>query len=183
MTGLDAAGKNAEWDTAPAPSRWPRSLAVLHWITVLLLIPLFWSGWAGGVHASTSDLHISIGVSLLLVLLLRIAIRFRATAPRPIHSRVLLRRTAGGIQLSLYILMLTAGVTGMLATSSHPFMPGPRLFGMFELGQLSSGAVVRASASVHRYVIWTFLAAAVLHVASVIYYVIFSDRRILRRMM
>ena len=177
-----AAGKSMSKGPAAPPTRWPRSLAVLHWVTVLLLIPLFWSGWAGGVHASTSGLHISLGASLFVVLLARLAIRAGAAPPPPVDSRPLVWMMARGIQFFLYASLLAAGVTGVLAVSSHPFTSGPRLFGTIELGRISPASVTRASAGAHGYLIWLILAAALLHVAGAILHS-FRGRQIIRRML
>ena len=178
MANVTAAGH------ATSRIRWPWPIAALHWATVLLLIALLTSGWTGGSHVSSSGLHASLGISLLVVLCVRIVIRMTCVAPVPVSASPVARRLGGAVQIILYAAMILSAVSGLLAISPHPFMPPPRLFGVAELHRIApTPSMVRASAGLHSIMIWTILATAALHVAAFIYHSVFTDRRTIRRML
>ena len=170
--------------SATSRTRWPWSIAALHWMTVLLLIALFTSGWTGGRHISSSGLHASLGVTLLVVLCVRIVNRLTCVAPLHVSTSLLVRRIGGWVQIILYAAMTLSAVSGLFAISPHPFKPPPRIFGVVELHRIApTPSMVRASAGLHIILIWMILGAAALHVEAVIYHSVFTDRRTIRRML
>ena len=97
--------------SATSRTRWPWSIAALHWTTVLLLIALFTSGWTGGRHISSSGLHASLGITLLVVLCVRIVNRLTCVAPLPVSTSLLVRRIGGSVQIILYTAMILSAVS------------------------------------------------------------------------
>ena len=105
--------------------RYPRALVFMHWLiaaavflhlTVAFALPLM-------MHLPTTlavtDLHRSVGLTILLLTLLRLAIRFGWTAPRaqseiPAWQRV----AAESVHAALYAVLVAAPIVGWLYTNA-----------------------------------------------------------------
>ena len=165
------------------PQSWGILLQLLHWTTVLMLVGLFTSGWNQGMHG-ISSLHLTLGILLAPVVTARIIARLLSTSPVPLAAHPAAIQAYHVNQVVLYIALLAALITGLMAFSRHPLIPHARLFGTLELpGILRLGPEVRrAAAQAHGVVIWILLLAAAIHVGAVLGHVILTDRRAIRRM-
>lgn len=110
--------------------RYNRTARLLHWgtaLTVLLIIVLgVWITWAPPEDEARKlrlyNIHESLGITILLVTIARLFWRGRHPPP-PIHPPLphLLQRAATASHRTLYALLLTQPVFGLLATNAWGF--------------------------------------------------------------
>jgi len=188
---------------APAPLTWRtdhRYGAVsigLHWtIAALILIQIGLGWWMNEwlpdhspAQARIETIHISVGLTILLLVLVRIGVRLSHPAPAapagtPLWERTLARFT----HLLFYVLMLALPLSGwaMVSAGSHPIafwgVPWPHLPGMGALADPANRPLRRDLQLVHTNIlIWTVLANLALHVAGALKHQ-FDGRPVLWRM-
>ena len=163
---------------------------VVHWVSALLIIVLFGLGlYMVGLsyydpwYNRLPNLHISLGLVVLLLTFLRIVWRlaqFRHPAPLPEHSRSV-RFLSAIVQLSLYGLIVAVLVTGYLITTSDG-RPAS-LFGLVQFPSLMrlDGAGVDLAGALHYWLAWAIIALTVLHtLAALAHHFVLRDRTLLR---
>jgi cytochrome b561 len=160
--------------------RYNAAAVTLHWLIALLIVIQLCLGWYMNevlpdhtpAQAQIEHLHISLGLTILLLVLARIAIRF-AWRPPPLPAdlprldRTLARLTHG----LFYALMLVLPLTGwaLVSASAHPIswwgISWPHLPGMHGLAGPQHKAARHTLTAVHtNYLIWVVLATLALHV-------------------
>jgi cytochrome b561 len=176
--------------------RYPLAAIMLHWtIAVLIVIQLFLGWWMNEWvpdHSPQQDLiqwvHVSLGITILLLVLLRIAIRI-ARPPPPVAAD-LAPWERGLINFShslFYVLLLVLPLTGWALISLDKEgptfwgIPWPRLPGLGFLAHDRAGRHLLKS--VHTYwLIWLVLLNLALHVAGALRHQ-FDGRPVLWRML
>lgn len=149
----------------------------LHWlIAVLLVINAFFSGegmkdaWhdyarkadASGLSGFVPQLHLWIGVAVLIFALWRLYLRFwRGVPDAPAEESAVLRMAAHATHILLYVLMLALPLTGIA---------------IYYLG-------VQALGDVHETLRLPLIALVVLHVAGAVYQRFILKTNVLNRMM
>jgi len=180
---------------APAERRYGAVSILLHWLIALLIVIQIGLGWYFNNfvpdHSPQQDslvtLHVSIGLTILLLVLVRIAVRLTHPAPplppMPVWELVLARATHG----LFYVLMLALPLTGWAIVSTRPGMvhiwglPWPKLPG---LGGIAASRPLRHTLQdVHTdYLVWITLANLALHVMGALWHQ-FAPPRVLQRML
>ncbi|MEM5327891.1 cytochrome b/b6 domain-containing protein [Paraburkholderia sp. JHI2823] len=108
-----------------APSRYPISVSLLHWLLAIALIGNLVIGWLLDDREGLLALHKSIGIAILALALIRLTNRLRVRDQLP--PSVNKTGTAayfieGMVHRLLYVLMLAAPLLGWLKTNAagHP---------------------------------------------------------------
>jgi cytochrome b561 len=108
-------------------ARFPRSLVVLHWLTLLLLVAVYCAMEFRGEFPRGSAprelmkaAHYALGLTVLLLVLPRILLRLRSTTPSitpPPSAALRIAATAG--HLALYLFMIGMPLGGWLLMSAE----------------------------------------------------------------
>jgi len=171
---------------------------VLHWTIALLLFVQIGLGWYmnevlpdhSPAQAAVETIHISLGLTILLLVLVRIAVRLIYPAPPlPAGMAAWEKILAHTSHLLFYLLMFALPLTGWALASlgTRPIemwgFPWPRLPGLTQLlGSPAPRAVQHELAHIHVYIlIWIVLINIALHVAGALKHQ-FDGRPVLWRM-
>ncbi len=169
---------NADLRT-PADRTYGAAAIVLHWAIAVLILVQIGIGWYMNHvmvdHSPAQDrvqtLHISIGLTTLLLILARIAVRL-ANPPPPLPAALPAweRLLAGSSHVLFYLLMLALPLTGWALVSARhePFsfwgFAWPDLPGLGFLGGPDHRAQRHQLQDVHTdFLVWIILANLVLH--------------------
>lgn len=179
---------------APRSERHHAAVRALHWL-VAALLPLQWG--LGYVAERTDartlanvlfDVHFQLGVLLLALVLLRIAARLATRAPAPLHPAPprWQARSARGVHLALYALLLAMPLSGYVIWVWMD--AGRSVLGLFELPALFTPPADdergRALAwYVHVYGAWALLALVALHAAAALWHQLVRRDGLIRRRM
>jgi cytochrome b561 len=96
-----------------------------HWLTVVLIVALLWTGWGADVEAdepgnSAFFWHSSLGVLVVTLALARLLWRFFMPAPPlPATMRRGQRAFARAVHVGLYVLLFALPITGWLVASAE----------------------------------------------------------------
>jgi cytochrome b561 len=184
--------------TFGSAQRYTRAAIFLHWTIALLIIVQVFLGWwlnewvpdHSHIQDQITDVHISVGLTILLLVLARIAVRLvHRPPPPPAGTPAWERIVAAFAQLAFYALMLVLPLSGwaMLSMGHDPIqfwgLPWPRLPGVGAVfGSPAPKAVHHAVMHFHVYIlIWLLVLTFALHVAAAIWQQ-FAGRRVLQRM-
>lgn len=162
----------------------------LHWVSALLIFVLFGLGlYMVGLsyydpwYNRAPNLHVSLGLTLLLLTLIRIVwrlVQFRHPAPLPEHSPAV-RWLSTAVQLSLYGLILAVLVTGYLITTADGRSAG--WFGVIQVPSLMrfEGAGVDLAGALHYWLAWAIIGLAIVHtLAALAHHFVLRDRTLVR---
>ncbi|MCB1387801.1 MAG: cytochrome b/b6 domain-containing protein [Rhodobacteraceae bacterium] len=109
--------------------KYSRAQVLLHWATLLLLLVSFVShegmktawralrrGTEGAEPGALAQVHVWVGVTILVLTLLRLVLRFTQGAPRPVEGQPPLMTVAAAILHGLlYLMLLAIPLTGLMA--------------------------------------------------------------------
>lgn len=170
----------------------------LHWVIALAVVVQACLGWYmnevlpdhSAAQAQIQDIHISLGITILLLVLIRIGVRLTHPAPPlpaaiPLWERIIARAT----HVIFYLLLLALPVTGWIIVSlrAPPIhvwgLPWPHLPGMADLfGSPAPRPVRREITHIHVFIlIWITVITLALHVAGALWHQ-FNGPRVLWRM-
>ncbi len=169
---------------APDTGRYARITVSLHWLIGLLILVQIGLGWYmnkvlpdhSPAQESIETLHISLGLTTMLLIAVRIGARlaFRAPAMPPglqSWERLLAHLTAA----VFYLLMLALPLSGWVLVSMHKHapqfwgLPWPKLPGFAGMDPAAAKSLHESVQGVHTDVlVWTLLAVLALHVAGAI---------------
>ncbi len=173
-------------DPAAADRRYDAGSVALHWIIALAVVIQLCLGWYMNEilpdHSAAQDqvqsIHISLGVTILILTLIRIGWRLAHPAPSlpadlPVWERLLARLT----HFLFYVLLLVLPLTGWAIVSVRPGdmhvwgIPWPKLPGLgFMLGP-EHRPWRRELQHIHVYIlIWIALINLALHIAGALYH-------------
>ena len=178
--------------------RYSLAAMALHWIIAVLIIVQISLGWIMNEvlpdHTPTQSLvegvHISLGLTILLLVALRIGVRLVHRPPvLPAGMPAWERLLSGGSHLLFYALMLALPLTGwaLVSLGARPIsfwgLPWPHLPGVGALfGDPAPKAVRHSLSHLHVYtLIWIVLLNLALHVAGALKHQ-FDGRPVLWRM-
>jgi cytochrome b561 len=184
---------------AISDQRYTRTAIILHWTIALLIIVQVFLGWwlnewvpdHSRIQDQITDVHVSLGLTILLLVLVRIGIRLAHRPPPPPASSRAWERVLGSLtHLLFYALMLILPLSGwamLSAESSDPIhfwgLPWPHMPGVATLlGSPAPKPVRHALMHFHVYIqIWILVLTFALHVAAAIWHQV-AGRPILQRM-
>jgi cytochrome b561 len=165
-------------------ARYDAAATALHWIIAVLIVIQIGLGWYMNEvlpdHSPAQDqiltLHVSVGITILLLVLLRIAARLMwRPPPMPAGMPALDATLARLTHVLFYVLMLALPLTGwaLVSAQSHPIhwwgLGWPHLPVAQILGGPQHKAARHALMQVHTdYLIWIVLANLALHVAGAV---------------
>jgi len=162
---------------------------VFHWLIVALLVVQYLIGWLmpdlhrGMQPGVPMTLHLSFGLSILILIVLRFVWRLtRRVAPEsslPIWQRL----SSELVHWLLYILVLATTVTGWLFASFRGWSVS--FFYLFPFPMLASdnAAAGRAIDGLHQAAEWTLLVFIGLHVLAALAHLFIYRDRIMQRML
>ena len=198
MTTNEMAARQAR--TASAAQRYGQLSIWLHWLIALAVVVQVCLGWYmnealpdhSPAQAQIRTIHVSLGVTILLLVLIRIGVRLTHPAPplpaaMPLWERALARAS----HVIFYLLLLALPLTGwtIVSLGKAPIqvwgLPWPRLPGV-SAGMLFGSPVSRplreGIAHIHVYIlIWIVVITLALHVAGALWHQ-FHGPRVLWRM-
>jgi cytochrome b561 len=176
-------------------SRYAVAAMTLHWIIAALIVIQICLGWyfneVSKDHSPEQDyltsIHISVGLTILLLVLVRIGVRLtHRPPPLPAGMPAWERLLANAGHLLFYILLLVLPLTGwaLVSAGKDPIsfwgLPWPHLPGMAQL--LPNRAAHKSLKHLHVYVlIWIILLNLALHIAGALKHQ-FDGRPVLWRM-
>jgi len=156
----------------------------LHWLIVALLIV---QGALGLFHddlpRGTIRLHVSLGVTILMLAVLRLAWRLYAGSPAPIAGIPAWQRRAAAFgHVLLYLLLFAVPVSGWLMSNygDHPV----RWFGLFELPRLvaPNDDAHELMEGRHELMFWLLVAVATAHALAAVHHHVVRRNATLTRM-
>ncbi len=104
------------------PQRYDLLSILLHWVTVLLIVLSYLSmktEWLDEM-ISSYDLHLTVGVILLLMTSLRLILRLSLASPQPVLTTPRMQLIAAkGVHLGLYIVLLIMPMSGWLMLNAQ----------------------------------------------------------------
>jgi cytochrome b561 len=149
-----------------ASAKWHWTIRLSHWATVVVLVPLFYTGFsAGSGHFTLPETHGNLGAALLVVLLMRLL--SRAMAPRPAGYR---SKASALTQAGLYVVLFGLIISGLTSVPTTAFLPRPTLFGgLFDIPSIDL-VPPQLAHLVHRWLGYGLIFLVGLHVASAIWH-------------
>jgi cytochrome b561 len=178
--------------------RYVRAAIILHWTIAMLILTQIGIGWYmnealpdhSPAQAQVKGIHVSLGLTILLLVLARIGVRlFNPPPPLPAGMPAWERLLSGAVHLLFYVLMLVMPLTGwfLVSLGNRPIsfwgLPWPHLPGAVQLiGSAPPRAARETVAHVHVFIlIWIVLINLALHVAGALKHQ-FDGRPVLWRM-
>jgi cytochrome b561 len=167
---------------APNPSagRWGVAIRCLHWLTVTLLCIQFFVAFVlmgGGMRTITwLPTHLTLGFSLVAVTIARLVFRLIDRG-----EGMKRRRIARVLHATLYLVLLGVLSSGWLSFRPTPFSPSAQVFGFIPVRTLLLPGDFPWG-SLHRALVWAFIALAGVHIGAVVIHVFLFRDDVLRRM-
>jgi cytochrome b561 len=174
------------------PARWSEPIIALHWAAGAVILALIALGWVmlyGGLDAArTFDLyqwHKSLGFAALALTAARLAARLLSQAPPAPVSASWERRLAVFTQGALYVLTISAIVTGWLVVSTSPLPVPTRFFNLFVIPNISppNPSLFAVATLMHRLAAWSIALLVTLHVAGALKHHLSDHDDVLKRML
>lgn len=180
----------------PKPGRYTTIAILLHWLIAGAIVAQISLGWYMGdlgrtpLYATIEGLHISIGLTVLILTVSRLAWRLtHAQPPPPAEMPVIERYAAHAVHILFYVLMFALPISGWIMES---FGPRPIPFWGFEwphfpaLAFLTEGADPRAFKKTIEEIhgspmVWSMIALVMLHIAGAVKHQ-FDGRPVIWRM-
>jgi len=162
---------------------------VFHWAIVALLVVQYSIGWLmPDIHRNVKPgvgmtLHISIGISILVLILLRLVWRLTHPVPPDSALQPWQRRSSEAVHWLLYVLVLATTMTGWLFASFRGWSIS--FFYLVPMPMLASdnAAAGKAIDGLHQAAEWSLLVLIGLHVAGALAHLFFYRDRIMQRML
>lgn len=169
------------------PTRYHPVLAVIHWVSALLVISMLLFGifLLKQMPNTTAKIpflaiHMVIGITILLLTITRIVVRFATKLPAPARSGNFFLDMLGNItHILLYIGMLGMGLSG-LAIASEAGLMGI-VFGRSG-SALPQNLYIFPARIGHMYIALGLLALIGLHLAGVVYHQFLRKDKLISRM-
>lgn len=183
MSAMDAA-------PTPAHTEWARSVKIMHWLGVLLIVAVASIGLVMGDLERGTDLrktmyglHKSLGITVLALAVARIAVRMATRAPDPLAGPAWQLRAARVSHVLLYTLLCAIPLSGWLLNS----VAGQPLpwFGLVDLPALAAknAGLRKPVDTAHVVLFWTLAGLVVVHTAAAFHHHVFRRDDTLRRML
>jgi cytochrome b561 len=169
---------------------WPPWLRLAHWLNAALVIGTLGLGgfMVLAVHSAAmrfelTQMHKSIGVSVLVLTVLRLCLRCLMRAPKPEPASRSVTIVAKAVHVGLYVLLLMLPLCGWLMVTSTPVRVPTAVFGLFELPYPLAPDIARFRVAHAAHIVLAIALAAlvVLHVAAAfVHALIWRDRTLAR---
>lgn len=161
---------------------------LIHWVTAPLILFLFGLGvymvdltYYDDWYHTAPELHISIGLVLLVLMLVRVLWRLINPKPVDLADQRMQQIAAKLVKLALYVAIFVVMISGYLITTAEG-QPAS-MFGIIKFPvfiELSS-ANVDLAGEIHEYFAWGIIALVVLHTLGALYHhFIVRDRTLVR---
>lgn len=161
---------------------------LIHWISALLILFLFGLGvymvdltYYDDWYHKGPELHVSLGLLVLLIMLVRIVWRIINPTPIDLPAKPVQQKTAKLVKLALYLFIFVVIVSGYLITTAEG--QAASLFNVLKfpvITQLSS-ANVDLAGEIHEYFAWAIIALVVLHaLGALFHHFVMRDRTLVR---
>lgn len=160
----------------------------IHWISALLILFLFGLGvymvdlsYYDDWYHKGPELHVSLGLLVLLLMLVRILWRVLNPTPADLPAKPVQQKAAKWVKLALYIFIAVVIASGYLITTAEG-QPAS-MFNLIKfpvLVELSSTNVDRAG-ELHEYFAWGIIALVVVHVVGALFHhFVMRDKTLVR---
>lgn len=160
----------------------------IHWISAVLILFLFGLGiymvdlsYYDDWYHKGPELHISLGLVVLLLMLVRIVWRIINPTPEELSAKRAQNLAAKLVKLGLYVFVFIVLISGYLITTAEG-QPAS-MFNLIKfpvLTELSSQNVDLAG-EIHEYLAWGIVILVVLHVAgALLHHFVMRDRTLVR---
>lgn len=161
---------------------------LIHWINAVLILFLFGLGiymvdlgYYDDWYHKGPELHISLGLVVLLLMLMRLTWRIANPTPTELSTKSAQNLAAKLVKFALYLLIFSVLISGYLITTAEG-QPA-NMFNLIKfpvLIELSSANVDLAGA-LHKYLAWGIVLLVVLHVAgALMHHFVIRDRTLVR---
>lgn len=161
---------------------------LIHWISALLILFLFGLGvymvdltYYDDWYHKGPELHVSLGLLVLLIMVLRIVWRIINPTPIDLPAKPVQQKTAKLVKLALYLFIFVVIVSGYLITTAEG--QAASMFNVLKfpvITQLSS-ANVDLAGEIHEYFAWAIIALVVLHaLGALFHHFVMRDRTLVR---
>ncbi len=169
------------------PTRYHPVLAVIHWLSALLVLAMLLMGLFVLKQMPNTDakipylaIHMAIGIAILLLTVFRLVVRFSTKLPAPAKSGHFLLDMLGNVtHILLYMGMLAMGLSGMGIASQAALMD--IVFGRSG-SPLPDNLYVFPSRIGHGFIALVLLALIGLHLAGAAYHQFLLKDKLLLRM-
>jgi cytochrome b561 len=154
---------------------WSLSIRALHWLTAAMiaveLVVSFGPMSVGTGVFEWLPAHVSFGAAVAALVLVRVVWRCFERAPA-IGVPPFVRTLASVLHAAMYALLIAVFFTGWAAYRPSPFVPRARLFGLVPMPDFPPTPWLAAQryASLHRLLVWIFLALLVIHIAAAVFH-------------
>jgi len=162
------------------PARWNVVVQALHWLAVVLLLFLAYTGLFRAPAAEGGNLHATLGIALLIVTLLRGAARIIFMDPP--HTKTTSAQLAGCVHVLLYLGIFALVLSGLLSVSRSAFSPPVFVFGSISLPTLH-WIPARLGSEAHRWSGYGLLTLVLLHVVGIVRHHVLGDKGFVYRML
>lgn len=156
---------------------WSLIVRVLHWLTAAMiaveLVVSFGPMAKGPGVFEWLPAHLSIGAAVAALVLVRLVRRCFERAPA-IGVPPFVRTLASMLHAAMYAVLIVVLFTGWAAYRPSPFVPRARLFGLVPMPDFPATPWLAAQeyASLHRLLVWIFLALLILHIAAAVFHAV-----------
>ena len=161
-----------------------------HWLGVTLMLSLLLFGWSmeeyesQWAEISSSELHISMGISLLLLTIIRFAWRTtNTTPPYPAAMPDWQKRVSRLMKYSLYATMIALSITGWILVNADGQTVS--VFGLFNMPDIAprSYGLEEMMEETHEVLVSVFLFLAGMHILAAIKHHFFDKDYVLTSML
>ncbi len=160
----------------------------IHWISALLILFLFGLGvymvdltYYDDWYHKGPELHVSLGLVVLLLMLLRIVWRIINPTPVDLPAKPVQQKAAKLVKLALYLFIFVVIISGYLITTAEG-QPAS-MFNLIKfpvLVELSAGNVDLAG-ELHEYFAWGIIALVVVHMlGAFMHHFVMRDKTLVR---
>jgi cytochrome b561 len=163
---------------------------ILHWVVALLISFLFGFGWwmtdldyYSSWYQTAPQLHVLIGLALVMLMMIRIGARFIKAAPTPLSQLSSIEVVVAHVtHLTLYLMILVIMLSGYLIVASGD---GMMLFDLFELPQIAPLLEQQEdiAGNIHYWSAWSVIVLAFVHALAALKHHFLSGDDTLRRML
>jgi cytochrome b561 len=154
---------------------WPLPLRLIHWLSAALILGTLVLGFCmvqlvanPARRFDLTQIHKSIGVTILALSVLRLCVRIVMAASKPDRSTPRLAAAAEAAHIGLYALIVIVPLSGWLMVSTTPVRVPTSVFSLFDLPYplLPDMALYRLAHIAHVAVASALAALVALHIAA-----------------
>jgi cytochrome b561 len=161
---------------------------VLHWLVVALLAVQFPIGWFmpdvhGGPPGSAMTLHISFGITILMLIVLRFGWRIAHPVVPESSLPPWQRVTSEAVHWLLYALVLATTMTGWLVASFRGWSVSYFYLVPLPMLPAKNAVAIRQIDGWHQIAEWTLVITIGIHVAAALAHIFIYRDRIMQRML